>query len=73
MDFNKYFFFTGWHNKLNQKAGSGPPFYVLLTMLHRESEQISEYVRLVNEAKLTRRQRKNSKAAEARIFTLWDR
>ena len=66
--FKHCFFFSGWHNRLHQTAGAGPSFYVLVTLLHRESEQITEYVRLVNEAKLSRRQRQKTRAAEARIL-----
>ena len=64
----------GWHRRLNHRAQGGKlAFYVLLPLLLKEAKLISFQMKLLNDKKLKRRQRKAYKTMQARIFNAWDK
>lgn len=69
----KLYEISGWHRKLNLKAGTAPPFYNLLKTLHREAKEAEGQVQLVTEMRLRRLQRKETRSVQGRIFAVWDR
>ncbi|XP_077868947.1 uncharacterized protein LOC144359867 [Saccoglossus kowalevskii] len=63
----------GWHSRLNKKGKKANlPFYLLVTLLHREATIINVHVRLVSEKKLRSRQKKKFRDLQGRIFKLWE-
>lgn len=64
----------GWHQRLNRKAGQKCklPFYVLLSLLYTEAEYISIQMRLVNQEKLKKYQRKKYKRVQGALTKLWE-
>ena len=64
--------FTGWHRKLNGRAGVAPPFYRLLDILFREAKDVDIQSRLVTELRLRARQRQRYTSMQGRMFAAWD-
>ncbi|KAK4308837.1 hypothetical protein Pmani_019484 [Petrolisthes manimaculis] len=64
----------GWHNRLNKRAvgRSSLPFYLLITLLHKEAKLTSLHIRLVSEKKLRRIQRRKYRELQNKLFILWD-
>lgn len=63
----------GWHHRLNRKAQKPClPFYVLTTLLHQEASAIPNQLKMINEGKLRRYQRKTTRLLQCRINKLWD-
>ena len=64
----------GWHHSLNRRAGGRVhlPFYMLVQLLHRESSLCTIQVKLVNNRKLKRLQRRVYRKLQARIFGYWE-
>ncbi|XP_064639544.1 uncharacterized protein LOC135495062 [Lineus longissimus] len=63
----------GWHGDLNRHARRGNiAFYVLVKLLHEQAELVSIQVRLVQAAKLKRRQRAQYRQIQGRLFAVWD-
>jgi hypothetical protein len=64
----------GWHRRLNHNAKKGHlPFYLMITLLHQESQAVDLYVHVVSQGKLSRHQRKTYKHMQARIFESWNK
>ncbi len=64
----------GWHRRLNHSAKKGHlPFYLMIVLLHEESETVDMQVRLVSQGKLSRHQRKTYRKMQARIFAYWEK
>ncbi|XP_033752756.1 uncharacterized protein LOC117336362 [Pecten maximus] len=63
----------GWHHRLNSRVNTkGPvPFYLLIQELFQETASIPLQLRLVNEGKLKRFQRKRAQKSQRRLFKLW--
>jgi len=63
----------GWHNALNRRACGKTrlPFYLLVKLLEQEARLVTLQVRLVNEKKLTRIQRRKYRLLQTKIFNLW--
>lgn len=69
-----YFYqFSGWHRKINGRAGASPAFHLLVRVLYQETQQMVNLVQLVTEMKLRRIQRKSTRAVQAKVFDLWER
>ena len=62
----------GWHNRVNTKAGQKPPFFQLLQILHREARLVPLQVRLLNEGRIVRQQRRVTQRHQGRLHRLWD-
>lgn len=63
----------GWHRRLNSRAGKDNiVLYLLIPLLHRESEFVSLQHQLVSEHKLTSSRRKASRDQQVRLCKLWD-
>ena len=63
----------GWHNRIKCHAKRYHlPFYLLIILLHKESQLINIQAKLLSDAKLKRYQRKKYKQLQSRIFNLWD-
>lgn len=64
----------GWHNRLNRHVNQqGPvPFYLLLTELYKEAENIPLQARLLSEGKMERLHRKKSRELNGRLFQKWE-
>ena len=63
----------GWHLRINSRAcRSQLQFYVLIELLHKESQIISLQLNLVSQNKLKRYQRKTYKDMQSKIFSLWE-
>ncbi|XP_052804540.1 uncharacterized protein LOC128234373 [Mya arenaria] len=63
----------GWHRRLNFSAGrSTLQFYVLLSLLLRESKMVKVTHQLVSEAALGRQRRERYRYIDARIMDEWD-
>ncbi|XP_052787549.1 uncharacterized protein LOC128241241 [Mya arenaria] len=63
----------GWHRRLNFSAGrSTLQFYVLLSLLLRESKMVNVTHQLVSEAALGRQRRERYRDIDARIMDEWD-
>uniref|UniRef100_A0A8W8N8K2 FLYWCH-type domain-containing protein n=1 Tax=Magallana gigas TaxID=29159 RepID=A0A8W8N8K2_MAGGI len=60
----------GWHNRLNRHVNQqGPvPFYLLLTELYKEAENIPLQARLFSDGKMEHLHRKNSRELNGRLF-----
>lgn len=67
------YLFSGWHRRLNGRAGAAPPFYLLVRLLADEAQVSVRNVRLVTELQLTRYQRQQYRGMQAEIFQLWKR
>ena len=65
--------FTGWHRRLNYRAGAAPPFYILIKVIHSKAREVNDQIRLVSELKLRRLQRKSYRSMQAKIFLAWER
>jgi hypothetical protein len=64
----------GWHRRLNHRTGkSGPPLYVLIPILHRESKLVTLQLQMVSEHRLTSTQRRASKDNQEKLAKLWDK
>ncbi len=62
----------GWHRRLNHHAGRAKlPMYLLINLLHQESNLVSLQVRLLSEKKLKRHQHRKFKNLQAKIFGYW--
>lgn len=63
----------GWHGMLNRHAKRGNlTFYLLVRLLHEQSQLVDLQVRLVSENKLKRRQRKKYRQLQGQLFGVWD-
>jgi hypothetical protein len=63
----------GWHNRLNAKSPKGNMnMYVLINLLHEESNAISRQIALLSNNKLKKLQKKKYKNIQAKIFELWE-
>ena len=64
----------GWHLRINTRARRGKlQFYVLIELLHKESQIITLQLHLVSQNKLKRYLRLTYTRMQAAIFTLWDK
>jgi len=64
----------GWHRGLNDIVRNGaPPFYLTVQHLHSVTKYTNLYTRLVSCGKLVRRQRKQYKQVQGKIFSLWEK
>ena len=65
----------GWHINLSSKVSSrGPvPFYLLLTEMFKEANDLPMTLRLVTESKLRRYQRRKTRQTHGRLFNFWKR
>ncbi|XP_028418951.1 uncharacterized protein LOC114544551 [Dendronephthya gigantea] len=64
----------GWHGMLNRHAKRGNlTFYLMVRLLHEQAKLVDMQVRLVSDEKLKRRQRKNYRQVEGRLFTNWSK
>ena len=64
----------GWHLRINSRARRGQlQLYVLIELLHKESQIISLQLNLVSKNKMKRYQRKTYRNMQARIFSLWEK
>ena len=61
----------GWHRALNTKGRSKCSFYLLVKLLHEESNLVPLQTRLVNDNKLTRRRKKSSEKMDEKLFHHW--
>ena len=63
----------GWHLRINSRARRGQlQFYVLIVLLHKESQIVSLQLNLISQNKLKRYQRKTYRNIQAKIMSLWD-
>ena len=63
----------GWHNRINSLAcGHALPFYRLINLLHDEASLVDLQVRLLDERKLKRYQRKTYKNVQRKVFFIWE-
>ena len=63
----------GWHHRLNSRAGRGQiQFYMLLRLLHQESEYVEVQTTLVRGNQCSRIQRKEYRRVNEAINKLWD-
>ena len=64
----------GWHHGLNRRAGGKThlPLYLLILHLEQEAKLVSTQIRLVQEGKLERIQRKKYREVNQRLFQEWD-
>lgn len=63
----------GWCRRLNVRARRGRlPFYMLLQLLHSESQMVELQAHLVSENKLRRYQRKKYAKLQGKLFSLWE-
>ena len=63
----------GWHNRINRKARRGQlPFYLLIRLLHEESQMVRLQARLLSEGKLSRYQRSKYRTMQGQIFREWE-
>ena len=63
----------GWHHRLNRNAGWGQlQFYLLVELLHQESEYVAIQRRLIQNGELQRVERKEYRQINARIQGVWD-
>ncbi|XP_076068501.1 uncharacterized protein LOC143040952 [Oratosquilla oratoria] len=63
----------GWHGALNRHARrSNLSFYLLVKLLHEQSQLINIQIRLVSDKKLRRRQRKEYKRVQGQVNKVWD-
>ena len=65
--------FSGWHRRLNSRAGVAPPFYLLVRLLGDEAKIALNNVSLVTELQLTRYQRKQYRTMQSQIIDMWNR
>ena len=64
----------GWHQRINVRAQKANlSFYVLVTLLHEESQIVNIQVRLLSDKKLKRMHRKKYEHVQGRLFRLWER
>ncbi|XP_066268880.1 uncharacterized protein [Branchiostoma lanceolatum] len=64
----------GWHNRLNLKAKKpNLPMYLLISLLHRESQLVAVYTRQVPEGNVRRYQRATYRRIQGRLFTEWEK
>jgi len=69
----KLFLYTGWHNRLNTRAGqSALSFYRLVPVLPNEAERVEHDMRLVRDNAGTRRWRPLYRRIEEKICEIWD-
>ncbi len=62
----------GWHHRLNHHAGHAKlPMYVLINLLHQESNLISLQVRLLSEKKLKRHQHQKFKNLQVKCTKIY--
>ncbi len=62
----------GWHTRLRSNGKPNMPFYLLVKVLHEESETVDLTVQLVSDNKVSRRQRKQYKNIQNRLNEAWD-
>jgi len=63
----------GYHHAVNRRAGKTQiGFYLLIQVLYEESRLTKLNIRLVNEGKLCRYQRKKYKKVQGILFTWWN-
>lgn len=63
----------GWHRRLNSRGQAGVHLYKLIEMLHTEASLVPVHVKLVQENKLKRYQKKHFKNMQGHLFSLWDK
>ena len=64
----------GWHHRLNTKAKKGNlPFYMLLQLLHQESEIVQINLVLIHEHRLRRYQKTKYRELQGNIFEAWEK
>ncbi|XP_069109624.1 uncharacterized protein [Argopecten irradians] len=72
---SKYLYqkYSGWHHRLNGKAGrANLPFYMLVPLLLKEATLVTIQQRLVSENALQRHQRVAFRRIQGRVHTMWD-
>ena len=64
----------GWHNRFNHRAfnNTAPTLYRLIEELYKEGYSVEITFKLVSLEKLTRRQRKQTKTTQGKLFGIWD-
>ncbi len=61
----------GWHNRLNRRTRKGNlPFYLLITLLYKEARETGSEVRLLQECKIRRHQKKQTTKVQGRLIKL---
>jgi hypothetical protein len=68
-----FYYFIGWHRRLNGTAGGTPPFYLLVRLLYDEAQVAVRNSELVSEGRLRRYQRKKYIFLQGQTHKLWDR
>jgi hypothetical protein len=62
----------GWQGMLNRHAKRGSlSFYLMVQLLHEQSQLVNMQVCLVSEEKLKRRQRKQYRQVEGKLLASW--
>ena len=61
----------GWHRRMNHRGHAQLPFYIMIGLLHEESNIVDLQVRLVSEKKLQHHQRKTYKKLHAQYDSMW--
>ena len=60
---------SGWHRRLNKKAGEEEkPLYVLIPLLKCEADLVSIQAKLISEGKLRRCQRKKTRQIQGVFY-----
>lgn len=68
-----FYLFTGWHRRINTKAGRADLcFYVLVPLLRGEAKVVDQQIRLVSHHLLTRLHRARYEKIHGKLFTIWD-
>lgn len=63
----------GWHGMINRHAKRpNLTFYLMVKVLHEQSQLVDLQVRLLSENKLKRRQRRKYRQMQGQLFALWD-
>ena len=63
----------GWHLRINTRARRGQlQLYLIIELLHKESQIVTLQMNLVSQNKLKRYQRKTYKNIQAEIMSLWE-
>eukprot|EP00058_Branchiostoma_floridae_P023891 XP_002609381.1 hypothetical protein BRAFLDRAFT_86472 [Branchiostoma floridae] len=63
----------GYHTRLNRKAQHSLPFYMLVGLLHTESQYVSLQAKLVSMNRLARYKRKPYRVLESKLYEQWDK
>ena len=64
--------FSGWHRRLNGRAGTAPAFYLLVRLLADEGQVALCNVNLETEMQMTRFQRRQYRTLQGQILGLWN-